>query len=278
MDTSEPGLETLGHLLQAFAAEVNNFLRFSSPVVPEEVRRQVDVALGADRHAATVGVSKLADEITFMLLQTTGNLLHGLGTILMGRTPGSPPPVAALTRSIIEHSAMCVYACSEEDHLHRTVRAAILARRGLIEDGAKKPGAPFHEMKKVFDRLIQDFQRSHEGEPKAPPSQLESLVKQELSEVCSEDQYRLLHQYVHPSPVTAMMTSLNADLAPVALKVDTYDLSFLSAHAFYAAATAAIPTMSGDLSKADQAVRELSAFECAVTLWMNANGQPAQQI
>jgi hypothetical protein len=140
MEATEPGLENLGHLIQVFAAEVNNFLRFSVPVVSDGVRSQVDVELDAGRHASTVGVSKLADEMTFTLLQTTGNMLHGLGTILMGRTHASPPPVAALTRSIIEHSAMCVYSCSGESHLHRTVRAAILARRGLIEIGAKKPG------------------------------------------------------------------------------------------------------------------------------------------
>ena len=124
MNAAEPGLANLGHFLQVFAAEVNNFLRFSSPVVPEDVRRQVDAELNADQHATTVGVSKIADEVTFTLLQTTGSLLHGLGTILMGHTPASPPPVATLTRSIIEHSAMCVYACNGEDHLHRTVRAA----------------------------------------------------------------------------------------------------------------------------------------------------------
>jgi len=131
-------------------------------------------------------------------------------------------------------------------------------------------------MAQTFDRLIQGFQRSHEGKPKAPPKHLESLVKQELSDACTEEQYRLLHRYVHPSPFTAMLTSLNASLVPVVLKVDTYDLSFIAANAFYVAATAAVPTRDGDLSKADQAVRELSAFKESVDRWMEANGREFQ--
>jgi hypothetical protein len=131
-------------------------------------------------------------------------------------------------------------------------------------------------MEKVFHRLVQDFQRGHEGTPKAPPAHLESLVKQELPDACTEEQYKLLHRYVHPSPFTAMLTSLNADLAPVALKVDTYDLSFLATNAFYAASAAAIPTRAGDLSQASQAVAELSAFRKFVDRWMEANGRATQ--
>lgn len=266
MAADEPDSVVLGGLIQDFAVSVNEYVRKSRRAISEEFLTQVDVMLGASAHPLTANIAKLPDDFAFTLVQTTGGLLHAAGTLLTGPTP-SPVPLAVLTRSIAEHSATCVYVCRAENHLVRTVRAAILARQNLIEEGARKPSHPFHDGEKALDRLIQTQQRENSSAFKPPPSAFESLVSQELGEVFPLTHYKLLHRYVHPNPTTTVMTSLTADQRPAELRRDAYDLSFLSAMAFHAAASAVVPTRDGDPTPIGLAVDRLSQYKELSDSW-----------
>ena len=157
--------------------------------------------------------------------------------------------------------------CRAENHLIRTVRAAILARQNLIEEGARKPSHPLHDGEKALDRLIQYQQRDNPSAFKPPPSAFEGLISQELGEAFPLTHYKLLHRYVHPNPTTTVVTSVTADQRPVELRRDTYDLSFLSAMAFHAAASAVVPTREGDPTPIGLAVDRLSQYKELSDAW-----------
>lgn len=266
MTTDAPDSVILGGLIQDFAVAVNEYVKNSPRTIDAASLNEVDVTLGAAAHPSTANIAKLPDDFALTFVQTTGALLHALGTLLTGPTP-SPVPLAVLTRSIAEHSATCVYVCRADSHLIRTVRAAILARENLAEEGAKNPSHPRHADWGAFDRLVQSQQKHDSKTFKPPPSSFENLVSQELGEIFPLSHYKLLHRYVHPNATATMMNTLTADQRPVEVRRDAYDLAFLAALAFYAATSAVVPTRNGDSTTVGLAIDRLSQYKERVDAW-----------